>query len=220
MKILSSDLIAFDIAKPENKRWLGAFKDLIKCIEDSPKRDRLTANYLGLHERLDAYESFTIITKEDRVVGFSGMHGSHFPSGHSRVLSRLYYHPSIRANSLSGRKLPSLAIRFMLPIQIQVAQQLGVEIIFMSFAGLNRREFCKRLLPVLQAHSNQGWQLEPKMHCTAKLLLSGEINMNSDVWQNIISLPLQENATLKLPAMTITEWEERYGQGITGSSLK
>ena len=83
-----------------------------------------------------------LIDSRSEIVGFSGLQKSHFPNGYGRVLSKLYYGKSVRANGY--RRYPSLATKYMLPYQVSIAKEINLKYIFISFqSNLNRMKFIK-----------------------------------------------------------------------------
>lgn len=199
-----------DLCKSSSDYWLNLFKKMIKDLHLISPNDKLLKNYLNLDLEYSNYESFTLLTENKKIIAFSGMHGDIYSDGISRVLSRLYYTPEIRSKSLNGRTLPSLASRHMLPIHFEKAVQLNKSHIFLSFEGLNRRPFCFKLAKALGDYYNQDWYVHKEMCNTARLLPNGELNMNSDVWQNIIVLHLNDKKKFSLPSMSIENWKHHF----------
>lgn len=207
---MNPEIRVVDILNENSRNERAAFEDYIVNLAASPTNDRLIGNYLDLNQKLDQYTSFTVMFEGDNVVGFSGLHGGIYPDGTYRALSRLFYDPSIREIALSGQNLPSYASRLMLPVQLEVARQRHARFCFLSFEGLNRRRFCFRLAEVLEDHYGQQWQVSDRLHNTARRLPDGSLNMNPDVWQNILFLRLNGDDELPLPAMEISDWISKY----------
>lgn len=216
---MSQEIRVVDILNESSRNERAAFENYIVNLAASPTNDRLISNYLDLNQKLDQYTSFTVMFEQDRVVGFSGLHGGIYAEGTYRALSRLFYDPSIREMALSGQNLPSYASRLMLPVQMEVARQKKARFLFLSFEGLNRRRFCFQLAEVLSQYYGQSWLVSEKLHNTARRLPDGSLNMNPDVWQNIVYLDLNGDKKLPLPDMEISDWISRYQSRDAGTEF-
>ncbi len=200
----------FDLKDPDNSDWLSKFSELINSIQNSYSKDRLISNYQNLDYTLNHYEMFNIITKDHKILGFSGMHQKPYPPGVSRVLSRLFYGDELRKKTLKGHQLPSYASQLMLPVQVKLAQTMNKDIIFLSFEDVKRRSFCYKLAESLSKKFGQNWEVHDQMVNTVRRLPNGELNYEKPTWQNVVLLKLKEEATLPLPTMNVDEWKRRY----------
>jgi hypothetical protein len=92
--------------------------------------DLLKENYTSIS--FDKFKSFTMLVSDNNVVAFSGLQFSpdRWSNNTARVLSRFYISPQYRhgANLLTA----DLYTKYMLPIQLDAARQLGVSSVFMS----------------------------------------------------------------------------------------
>ncbi len=210
---MTNDYQVFDLKTKMGERWLEPFSVLLQQIKNNGRRDKLKNNYSDLDQKLNNYDCFNVVVSQEKIIAFSAMHTAPFPTTLARVLSRLYYVPEVRAKTMRGRELPSIAVKYMLPYQMKLAQDLQKEIIFLSFQGLNRRPFCQTLAQTLSEYFKQDWQLEPLMHNTVRRLPDGQLNMEKAAWHNIVSLRLNKSqADFLLPSMTIQDWRDRFLQ--------
>lgn len=199
-----------DIKETDNVIWARKFFELIKEIKKTTNKDRLWSNYKELDKQLNHYLSFTLLVRGHDIVGFSGMHCNPYTGGEVRVLSRLYYSPEIRVKNLKGWTLPGVAVRYMLPIQLDKAKKLQKNFVFLSFQGMNRRLFCEKLAGVLRCQSGEEWSLLDGMYNTVRPLPGGGINMDASAWQNIVALKLNKNSQFTLPHMSCEDWKKKY----------
>jgi hypothetical protein len=197
-----------DPGTPHSTRRL--FEDFIFELPKSSPNDHRLRNYINLHEQLDKYECFTLLLHREKIVGFSGMHSYRRHPDHSRVLSRLYYHPSIRTSHLRGRTLPSLATCMMLPKQMQVAKKLGKTCVFMSMEGIQRNQFCHKLARAISELQNRPWQVPSEMYYTLDVQNGEDLKMSPDVWQNIIYCSLDQKTHPQLPNMSRSDWTQKF----------
>ncbi len=210
MTIDFNKLQVFDLKNDRHRHWVPAFGRLVEQIQKQHKDDRLIGNYVDLNQSWTEYEMFNIITQEEKILGFSGMHTHPYPQTVSRVLSRLFYLDDLRQKSLKGHSLPSFASTLMLPLQHQKALELDKEIIFLSFEHIKRRKFCYKLASSLQETFKQNWQVHDKMVNTVRPLPDGSLNYEQPCWQNVIYLKLKDNSQFPLPTMSTEEWERRF----------
>lgn len=193
------------------QQLIPKFEFFLDHIKNQGNKDRLISNYLGLEKAWSDYESFTVLYDEieEEVLGFSALQLKGFPEGTARALTRTYYSPAIRERSLAGRKLPSLATKLMLPIQIKKAESLGIEHLFFSMQGLNRRAYFKKVINALNSILEQDdWiLLEGVFNTCRPLPATGEVNHDKDCWQNIAYYNKKKSASsFSLPHISIDEY--------------
>lgn len=144
--------------------------------------DRLKDNYIDLKTSYKAYAAFHVVVYEDEIVAFSGLQTDKFPAGHCRALTRTYYTEHARTKNLKPREMPSLASKYMLPAQVEVARQMGMTNIFISFEEkLGRKRFSKVFEQMLQeVYPDESWELLPGLYNTVPDSRNGS-------WQFIIN---------------------------------
>lgn len=203
---------AFDLE--DHNSLLPKFLSLVDEIETLGRNDRLSQNYLDLKETWESYASFTILLdhESENIVGFSSLQVHGYPKGYGRVLTRTYYHPSVRENSLAGRKLPSLATRLMLPLQMKKAEELGLEHIFFSMQGLNRRPYFEKVIEALNTHLGiDNWELLSSLYNTCRALPgTSKTNNDQSCWQNIAYFNLGKIEDFKLPELSTDDYLRIY----------
>jgi hypothetical protein len=198
-----------DLKTQSDRQWRDRFTELIAEI-GRENRDRLSPNYIKLDREFENYDAFHLLLHQEEIVGFAGMQTMHFPASIARVLTRLYYVPKVRKNSLQTHQLPSYASKYILPQQVAFAKELGKKAVFLSFQNLNRRTFTQELSTALNRHYGENWQVPERMYYTARPLKDGSLLMKKDVWQNIMLLKFDENFEFPLPSMSLEEWRERF----------
>ncbi len=207
---MKTSLELVDLKLTRDVFWKDAFAQFIQELPLKRSQDLLIKNYLQLDKKWPEYDVFNLLVQDDKIMGFSGMHTSPYPQNIARVLSRLYYATELRRKDLAGHSLPSYAARLMLPYQIKRAQELGKDVIFLSFQELRRRRFCQKMAEVLREQYQQDWYLDDNMVNTARRLPNGKLNMDRSVWQNAIVLKLNPLAKFDLPCITLENWNQKF----------
>jgi hypothetical protein len=194
-----TDLQIFDIKNEPTEKAIFLFKKFANEIEKS-KCQKRKSNYLGLVDSYNQYASFTVIISGEECIAFSALQVDHFwPAG--RVLTRTYYSSDVRKKNMRPREFPSLASKYMLPIQIDKAKKLGLSYVFVSFesqrhkSGLFPLRFAQGLCIL---NPDQRWVLLPGLYNTCRLL-SGSLNNDKSCLQHIVSLQINPGAYFPLP---------------------
>lgn len=203
---MNSKIVVVDLLK--SRDWTHQFEEFVRTLDQKYTKDKLLKNYLNLDKDWKKFEAFNLMIRNGNILGFSGMHGSPYGQSVSRVLSKLFYSEDLRLKSMRGHIIPSYAARLMLPYQFSMAASLHKKAIFLSFQGLNRRRFSEYLAEALTSTYKQSWTLEPGLYNTAKRLSNGDLNMNADVWQNIIVHRFEKNFELPLARIELSDWEK------------
>lgn len=209
--IEENEITHYDVLLPENEGWKHRLIEFIRTLKSKKNTDQLIKNYQTLDNELDFYLVFSVLVLNNELIAFSGMHSEPYEDSEARVLSRLYYAPSIRVKSLKGWTLPGYAVRFMLPHQIEAARRLNKSMVFLSMQGLRRRPFCLELTNAMRDYFSLPWTLEDGMYHTVRRNSNGGLNQKPGAWQNIISLALKPGHTLSLPHITCEAWEQKFG---------
>lgn len=204
------NMTVLDLKEHSNSEWHARFVELIEKIRLKRNPDQLSTNYHHLDQQYCDYDAFHLLISKEKVLGFAAMQTMHFPKPIARVLTRLYYIPEIRHNSLKAHILPSFASKHILPVQVELARQLGKKAIFLSFQGLKRRQFTKNLAFNLTKYYKQNWTVPEAMFYTARPQADGQLLLNEDVWQNIAVLKFDDQYEFPLPSMKIDEWKKRF----------
>jgi hypothetical protein len=190
------------------------FEEFLREVERLSKTDNLYTNYLELAQTWSTYDCFTVLIDEssEEILGFSCLQTHGYPAGVGRVLTRTYYHPKIRERSLSGRRLPSLATKLMLPLQMAVARKLQLSHIFFSMQGINRRPYFKKVVAALNEHlGNENWVVLDKLFNTCRPIPgTNQANCDQSCWQNIAYFKKADEIDLPLASMEIDKYLSIY----------
>lgn len=185
--------------KSDFDKYYGSYQSLLHSA-DEDFSFKLRNNYKAIN--LENFLAFTcLINDSEQVVAFSGLQKKPFPGSCARVLSRLYYGPSIRTKGYHS--FPSVATKLMLPHQLDIAKKHNLSYVFISLQNdLNRNFFVKSYTKKLNNFfPDLSWNLLDGAYNTCRLI-DGRQNEDPSCWQTLIAASLdgsENTPTLFLP---------------------
>lgn len=209
----SESIILYDLVKNKDD-------DVIKLINDeidvfSQSQHLLKGNYKSITETIDDYLCFTVLVYENKLIGFSGLYNNEsYPINTARVLNRLYYSSEFRTHSLFPKTNNNLNKAFssvyMIPYQVRVASELGLDSVFISMENLKRRSKFKSQIQMSNKITGYNFKILPGMYNTCKVI-DNKLNDHISCWQTIAVQTLNDNAMYpELACISEEEWKQRY----------
>lgn len=171
--------------------------------QDIISTDRNKVWFAPLKLKYTDYDLFTLLYKDDLLVGFSAIQSFNFPDHICRVLSRTYFDKSIRRNDISFTSAVRSPAMYMLETQLENLQNTDKEFIIISMEYLKRRVHLTRFMDWVNDYYGLNFVLSPYMHKTCP---DAEF---SGCWQSIIYLS-KSGKELDLDKMTIDEWNRKF----------
>jgi hypothetical protein len=201
----------FDLKKNKDERLFNLLKTEIDkfLVTDH----LLKNNYKNLIDEIDNYLCFNLLIDDGQVVAFSGLYNNlQFPKNIARALNRLYYAKDYRTNCLFPRSTSHRAYssKYMLPYQVSVAREHGLDGIFVSVENYNRRNKFFKLMELSNKNTGLNFKNLPHMYYTCPKIDHQE-NAHISCWQNVSWLDLTGNSNFDLPKISIEQWIEIYG---------
>lgn len=167
-----------------------------------------TQNLRHLAER--SYAAIHIVTQDGSPVAVAAIEA--YPSSGEpvfRVLTRSWYHPSVRNRAFWTRVSAGPVVRILLPHQIAWCERQGARAVFVSMETLRKRAVLSSWVKsVNRAWPEQQWKLAPNMHFTCKVEQAKRL---ASCWQNVAVLHLRPTQLpLPLDEITTDEFRSRF----------
>lgn len=159
----------------------------------------LISNYSNYGEVIADSICTTACFGSDRLLGVSTLWQGHFGGAWARALNRTYYTSFYRNRASSRLSIPNLASGIMLPIQIEVAQSMGLSGVLITMEGERGVSYIERVTSSLPNNSYGCWKVLPGPHNTCRLLPNGQINPDKGCWQTVGYLSLKKDSKPVLP---------------------
>ena len=189
-------MIVVDLAK-EYDNYLGLWQDVLTRIASG--NDQLRSNYLDLDPR--SFLSFPVLIKDDMIICFSGLQSNQDKWGTcARINARMWISPEYRHDYLmkmtSGDKFVNT--KYLLPVQLEIAKQSGIDTVFISREGDYRR-FLERYCDLILQNTGHKFTVLPDRY---------------NVCGNIVPAPRSCSQLIAVYSVsgTMTEWNSNMAE--------
>lgn len=194
-----------DIIKHRDQLTLDLLNDELANIANEDIR--LKKNYVDLN--LTDYYSFTLLlTDSDELVAFSGLQKpGPWHNRVARIGTRYRIAKKFQTSGLLAKTYDRSLLsgsKYMLPYQLGVALELGLNGVFFSRETTFKRKHLQSVVDKCNDHESRAkYEVYPYMVNVCRFLKSGCINDDDACWQNVVISKFNQDFDLALPQKPI-----------------
>ena len=199
-----------DIIIDQNQQTINLVQKELEQIDSQNLHNE--ANYKKLLSQLNNfsnfYDAFHVITEDDKLIGFSGLHSNRWGNV-GRILQCTYKTIDTRRNGISyafsNKSNNAISIKMAL-LQINIAKQKGLEAVFVSLEYPRRYVTLNNFTKLINKKSKYKFALQPYMYLTCPQIARNHWSC----WQNITLCKLNFNYKFDFEYITHKQWKKNY----------